>query len=127
MAPTMDERAWVWWPDFGGHPAENLRVECGSQEDRSDFLKSKSTATPETYASPTGKNEDVANELQGRNSYGDLSVDERERVRSDIYLMREAINKLDQDEEGHGSRPGENAPQIQRRSGEKDESTFRIG
>ncbi len=62
--------------------------------DLSQFLKSKSTAMPETYQALAGENQDIANELQGRASYSDLSVDQRKRFRSDIYLMSESINKL---------------------------------
>lgn len=62
--------------------------------DLSDFLKTTGKATPQTYNSLTGKNQDISKELQDRTSYGDLSIEQRKKFRSDIYLMSESINKL---------------------------------
>ena len=62
--------------------------------DLSDFLKTKSQATANTYQALSGKNQDITKELQNRTSYSDLTIDERKRFRSDIYLMSESINKL---------------------------------
>jgi inorganic phosphate transporter, PiT family len=60
----------------------------------SDFLKTKGIASPATYAALEGKNQDVVNELNGRTSYSDLSVAQKQKFRTDIYLMSESINKL---------------------------------
>ncbi|HMF78319.1 MAG TPA: inorganic phosphate transporter [Bryobacteraceae bacterium] len=60
----------------------------------SDFLKTKGVATPQTFAALEGKNQDVFGELNGRSSYADLTVTQRQRFRTDIYLMSESINKL---------------------------------
>ncbi|MBV9264909.1 MAG: inorganic phosphate transporter [Acidobacteriaceae bacterium] len=65
-----------------------------STGDLSDFLKTKSTATPRTYDAASGKNQDIIKELSNRSSYAGLSVEEKRRFRSDIYLMSESINKL---------------------------------
>lgn len=40
------------------------------------------------------KNQNVTNEPQSRSSYSDLSIDQRKKFRSDIYLMSESINQL---------------------------------
>jgi PiT family inorganic phosphate transporter len=57
-------------------------------------LKTKGTASPETYAALEGKNQDIYTELNGRSSYSDLTVKQRQQFRTDIYLMSESINKL---------------------------------
>lgn len=62
--------------------------------DLSDFLKTTGKASPRVFEALSGKNQDITNELQGRSSYSDLTVDQRKRFRSDIYLMSESINKL---------------------------------
>ena len=74
-----------------GGAARNGQTAVG---DLSQFLKTRSTATPETYQALAGENQDIASELQGRTSYSDLSIDQRKKFRSDIYLMSESINKL---------------------------------
>jgi inorganic phosphate transporter, PiT family len=65
-----------------------------STGDLSDFLKTKSVATPRTFDAASGKNQDIIKELGSRSSYSDLSIADKRRVRSDIYLMSESINKL---------------------------------
>ena len=62
--------------------------------DLSDFLKTTSVATPRTFDAAAGKNHDLINELSNRQNYNGLSVEQKRRVRSDIYLMSESINKF---------------------------------
>jgi len=62
--------------------------------DLSDFLKTKSVASPRTFDSAAGKNQDIVQELNGRGGYSDLTVEQKRHFRSDIYLMSESINKL---------------------------------
>jgi PiT family inorganic phosphate transporter len=75
----------------GSAPLVNGQTAVG---DLSDFLKTKSHANERIYQAVSGKNLDIATELTGRSTYADLSVDQRKRFRSDIYLMSESINKL---------------------------------
>ncbi len=65
-----------------------------SAGDLSDFLKTKGVLSTRTFDSMAGKNQEILDELKDRNSYGDLTVDQRKKFRSDIYLMSESINKL---------------------------------
>jgi PiT family inorganic phosphate transporter len=62
--------------------------------DLSDYLKTKGVATARTFDALLGKNHDIIGQLENRSGYGDLSIDQRRRLRSDIYLMSESINKL---------------------------------
>jgi PiT family inorganic phosphate transporter len=62
--------------------------------DLSHFLKTGGPATARTYAALAGKNQDIVDELSGRRGYADLSVDQRKRFRSNIYLMSTSIGKL---------------------------------
>lgn len=62
--------------------------------DLSDFLKTTSKATPRTFDAAAGKNHDLLNELSNRQNYSDLTVEQKRRVRSDIYLMSESIKKF---------------------------------
>ena len=62
--------------------------------DLSDFLKTKSVANVRTFDAVSGKNHDIINELGDRTSYAGLSTTDKRRLRSDIYLMSESINKL---------------------------------
>jgi len=60
----------------------------------SDYLKTKGVVTDRTFDALAGKNHDIIAQLQGRSNYNDLSTSERSKLRSDIYLESEAINKL---------------------------------
>ncbi|MGA8027965.1 MAG: inorganic phosphate transporter [Bryobacteraceae bacterium] len=65
-----------------------------SAGDLSEYLKTKGVLSSRTFDAMAGKNQEILSELQGRNSYGDLTIDQRKKFRSDIYLMSESINKL---------------------------------
>ena len=62
--------------------------------DLSDYLKTTGIASANTFASLSGKNQDIQNDLSGKNSYSDLTTDQRRSFRSDIYLMSSAIGKM---------------------------------
>lgn len=80
-------------PVFKTHSASQVTGQA-AVDSLSDFLKTKGVATPETFAALEGKNQDVFGELNGRSSYSDLTVQQRQQFRTDIYLMSESINKL---------------------------------
>ena len=80
-------------PIFKTHSATQVTGQA-AVDSLSDFLKTKGVATPETFAALEGKNQDVFGELNGRGSYRDLAVQQRQQFRTDIYLMSESINKL---------------------------------
>ncbi len=82
VAPMLDKQAPT---QITGQPAD---------DQLSEFLKTTSHVNDKTLPAMAGKNHDIANELQGRTSYSDLSIDQRKHFRSDIYLMSESINKL---------------------------------
>ncbi|MBV8830044.1 MAG: inorganic phosphate transporter [Acidobacteriaceae bacterium] len=60
----------------------------------SDYLKTDGRANEQTYAAISGKNRQIHEELDGRQSYTELSTDKRKQFRSDIYLLSSAIGKL---------------------------------
>jgi PiT family inorganic phosphate transporter len=63
-------------------------------DELSDFLKTKGISKDQTLAALAGLNHEVVTDLQGKNSYTDLSVDARRTFRSKIYLVSAAIAKL---------------------------------
>ncbi len=63
-------------------------------DELSDFLKSKSVATPQTFNAAAGLNHQIETDLQGKTSYTDLSTDARREFRSKIYLMSATSAKL---------------------------------
>jgi len=65
-----------------------------ASEDLSDYLKTKGVATPAVYTAIAGKNHQIHDELNGRQNFAELSVDQRKQFRSDIYLLSSAIAKL---------------------------------
>ena len=81
-APILDKRK---------HNDENGQT---AVVDLSDYLKTKGVANARVFDALAGKNHDILDELSNRSSYSDLTVDQRKKFRSDIYLMSESINKL---------------------------------
>jgi PiT family inorganic phosphate transporter len=60
----------------------------------SDFLKTTGKADEQIFAAAAGMNQDLHDEIQGKNSFGDFSVEERRAIRSKFYLMSSSIGKL---------------------------------
>ena len=60
----------------------------------SDFMKTKGAANDYTFASLSGKNSDIAAELNGKTNFAGLTPEQRKNLRIDIYLMSASIDKL---------------------------------
>jgi PiT family inorganic phosphate transporter len=63
-------------------------------DELSAYLKSNGKSSDRTFEALAGRNREVAIELEGRQNYSDLTVDQRKGFRSDIYLLGESIAKL---------------------------------
>ncbi len=63
-------------------------------DELSAYLKTTGKATDKTWGAIAGRNREVAIELEGKNNFEDLTIDQRKGFRSDIYLLGETIAKL---------------------------------
>ncbi len=63
-------------------------------DELSAYLKTNGVASNRTFGALAGRNREVAIELNGRNNFSDLTIDQRKGFRSDIYLLGESIGKL---------------------------------
>ncbi len=75
------------------HATELITTQDATDE-LSAFLKPKASATDKTFEALAGKNREVAIELEGKQNFADLTIDQRKGFRSDIYLLNETIAKL---------------------------------
>ncbi len=60
----------------------------------SDYIKVNGVANRQTFEALAGLNSDVYDRINGKDSYAQLTVQERKAFRSDIYLLSTSINKL---------------------------------
>lgn len=60
----------------------------------SDFMKNGAKANDYTFASLSGKNADIAQELGGKANFDGLTPEQRKNFRIDIYLMSSSVDKL---------------------------------
>ena len=60
----------------------------------SDFLKGKNVPKEAAFGALAGLNQEIGEDLHGRQGYGDMSTDQRKSFRSKIYLVSAAIGKL---------------------------------
>src|SRR5262245_11526444 len=65
-----------------------------AERELSGFLKTTGVASDKTYSALMAINHLIAVRLQGKAKLGDLAHNERQSLRSDIYLASETINKL---------------------------------
>ncbi len=59
-----------------------------------DYLKSNGVASRQTFEAVAGLSEDVHDRIAGKDSFQQLSVNERRAFRSDLYLLSASITKL---------------------------------
>ena len=84
-APFLDARA----------PLMQVRGQ-DSIDELSDFMKpSAGPPSIRFWDSLAGKDHDIIDQLSGKNSFHDLTAEQRKLLRRDIYLMSESISKLD--------------------------------
>jgi inorganic phosphate transporter, PiT family len=63
----------------------------------SAFLKTTGKASDTTFAALAEESDILAGQLTGKNTFADLSRDDRKTVRSEMYLVQSAIDKLVKD------------------------------
>ncbi len=64
-------------------------------DELSNYMKPAATAPSDRlWDSLAGKNKQITGELDGKNSFHDLTPDQRRDVRRDLYLESETLNKL---------------------------------
>ncbi len=61
----------------------------------SAFLKTSGALTPKTFAAAAGLTAEIREMLSGRQSLTEIETVKRGRLRSDLYLVTDTINKLD--------------------------------
>jgi len=90
-----------------GASREGLAMSRGDAEgELSSFLKTTGIASDKTYSALSAIDHLIAVRLQGKAKLGDLAHNERQSLRSDIYLASETIKKLNK-QGGLGSSNGD--------------------
>jgi inorganic phosphate transporter, PiT family len=74
-------------------PGDPLTPDAAA-EALSAFLKTTGKATDTTFAALAEESDMLSNQLQGKTKFSDLSRDDRKTVRSEMYLVQSAIDKL---------------------------------
>jgi len=74
-------------------PGDPISPQAAS-EALSAFLKTTGTASDTTFAALAEENSILAGQLQGKTKFADLSRDDRKTVRTEMYLVQSAIDKL---------------------------------
>ncbi len=74
--------------------ATDLITTQDATDELSAYLKTTGKASDKTWGALAGKSREVAIELDGKSSFDGLTVEQRKGFRSDIYLVGEAIGKL---------------------------------
>jgi PiT family inorganic phosphate transporter len=74
-------------------PADPLTPQAAN-EALSAFLKTTGKASDTTFAALAEESGILAGQLQGKTKFADLSRDDRKTVRSEMYLVQSAIDKL---------------------------------
>jgi PiT family inorganic phosphate transporter len=80
-------------PILTKHTPDELTGQDATDE-MSAYLKTTGKASDKTWAALAGRNREVAIELDGKNNFDDLTIEQRKGFRSDIYLLGETIAKL---------------------------------
>ncbi len=65
-----------------------------ASDELSAYVKPKGTATQRTFPAAAAKCREISTRLEGKSSFGQLSGDNRRDLRSDLYLVSEALAKL---------------------------------
>jgi PiT family inorganic phosphate transporter len=76
--------------DAGGVTVTNEEANT----DLAAFLRTEGQATDKTFAAVAMKSKAVSDKLNGKNSFTDISPEQRKDLRSDIYLTGSALQKL---------------------------------
>ena len=74
--------------------APDLLTTQDATDELSSYLKTSGKASEKTWGALAGKSREVAIELEGKQNFDDLTIEQRKGFRSDIYLLGETIAKL---------------------------------
>lgn len=80
----------------------------------SAFIKSDGKFTDQTFAAVAAKTRSVAEKINGKNSFNEVSIEQRRDLRTDLYLASESLGKLAK--LGKFTDPGEKASALAYRS-----------
>ena len=86
--------ATVAQPTLNKHLPQDPLTPQAANEALSAFLKTTGKATDTTFAALSEESAILAGQLQGKAKFTDLSRDDRKTVRSEMYLVQSAIDKL---------------------------------
>ena len=86
--------ATVAQPSLNKHLPQDPLTPQAANDALSAFLKTTGTATDTTFAALSEESSILAGQLQGKKAFTELSRDDRKTVRSEMYLVQSAIDKL---------------------------------
>ncbi len=81
-------------PYLKSHAPSGVLSSQEATDELSAYLKTTGKASERTWEALAGRSREVAIELDGRQNYSDLNIEQRKGFRSDIYLLGESIAKL---------------------------------
>jgi PiT family inorganic phosphate transporter len=65
-----------------------------SSDELSNFLKTTGVSSDLTYAAIKNKCFEISQQMEGRKSFTEMTVDQRRALRTDLYLVSESLGKL---------------------------------